>query len=647
MTYSGSAKILAIFTVFFVAITFAKAEDKETQWPLFGGDAGGSQYSPLTQINTENVEDLDVAWIHNSGDLIDDQKNKRNSTGYEVSPIHANNSIYYCTPLNRVFSLDPATGKEKWVFDPHQPDPVTGKPLVDKPKRAAYCRGVAYWQAKSPVAGQPCQKRVFRPDNFGHIYAIDADTGLACRDFGVEKGHAGYVSNWDYPVQGKDPFRGMASPPTVIGDIMVGASGAIDSNANANDGVVRGWDVRTGELVWEFNPIPEDKREITGAGNVWGPMTADIENGLVFLPTTSPSPDYYAGTRKFDMPLTSAIVAVKAKTGEVVWSFQTIHHDVFDFDHGAHPLLVTIQKDGRARDVAILHTKMGWVFVFDRLTGEPLWPIKEVPVPQSTVPGETTSPTQPVPVGIDAISKQAISREDMWGVTPFDKSWCEKRFDELDYDGMYTPPSLKGSIASPSPFGGSNWGGASYDPGTNQLIVKSQNLPMIIKLTPATEMDPDAPPTFSSRPLNGTPYYFEGEVFMSPLGIPCIAPPWGTLTALNMDTGKISWQVPLGQSRRWGINVPAFLGWGSPNVGGPISTAGGLTFIAATMDEKIRAFDTKTGEELWEDGLPATGVSVPLTYEAGGRQFVVIAAGGVARMYPNLDDSIVAYALPE
>ncbi|PHR93682.1 MAG: pyrroloquinoline quinone-dependent dehydrogenase [Robiginitomaculum sp.] len=630
-----------------LANTLAHAEDAKTQWPLFGGDTGGSQYSPLSQINTENVKKLKVAWVHKSGDLLINNKQKWKSTGYEVSPIHANNSIYYCTPLNRVFSLDPATGEEQWVFDPHAPDPVTKKPLIDKEKSAAYCRGVAYWESKTPIPDTPCQKRVFRGDNHGHIYALDADTGLACRDFGTDKNHPGYVSNWDYPVHGEDPYRGTASPPTVIGDIMIAGSGAVDSIANSNDGVVRGWHAITGKLLWEFNPIPEGKRELTGAGNVWGPMTVDEKNGLVFLPTTSPSPDYYGGTRKFAMPLTSAIVALNAKTGDVVWSFQTVRHDVFDYDHGAHPLLVTIKKDGQLRDVAILHTKMGWVFVFDRKTGEHLWPIGEMVVPKSTVPGDVAAPTQPIPLGIDPIAKQSISKYDMWGITPLDKLWCERKYETLRNEGIYTPPSQEGSIASPSPFGGSNWGGASFDPTTNQLIVKAQNLPMILKITRADEIDPNGPPIFSSRPLVGTEYYFEGEVFMSPLGIPCSAPPWGTLTALNMDTGKINWQVPLGQSRRLGINVPNFFGWGAPNVGGPISTAGGLTFIAATMDGKFRAFDTKTGKVLWQDKLPAAGPSVPMSYEVGGRQFVVTTAGGVARLYNRLDDSLVAYALPQ
>jgi len=413
----------------------------------------------------------------------------------------------------------------------------------------------------------------------------------------------------------------------------------------ANDGVIRGWDVRTGDLKWEFNPIPEGRREATGAGNVWGVMTVDEKLGLIYLPTTSPSPDFYGGTRTFDMPLTSAIVALEAETGQVRWSFQTVHHDLFDFDHGAHPLLVTIRKDGRNLDVAILHTKMGWIYVFDRATGEPVWPIEERPVPASSMPGDTASPTQPVPIGIDAFATQEMTRDDMWGVTPFDRGWCRAQYDTHRNDGMYTPPSQEGTVTLPSVFGGGNWGGAAYDPDTNQLIVKAQNLAMILTLTEMTDEIAASPTTYSSRALVGTPYHFSGHIFMSPFGIPCNAPPWGTLTAIDMDTGQTTWTRGLGQSKRFGLYIPDSFGWGAPNVAGPLVTAGGLVFIGATMDGKFRALDVETGEEVWQDDLPAPGIAVPMTYYADGRQFVVIAAGGAARLSPDLDDSIVAYTL--
>lgn len=620
-------------------------EHTETQWPLFGGNGGGSQYSGLDQINRKNVRGLKVAWTHKSGDIIDDPVNKARSTVYEVTPIHANNHLYYCTPLNRVFALDPATGKERWVFDAHAVDPATGRPLVKDERRAGICRGVTYWESGAPHAGAQCEKRVFRADTKGHVFALDADTGKPCRDFGSGKGHPGYVSNWDYPVHGNDPMRGTTAPPSVIGDVLVTSSNANDSVTNANDGVIRGWDARSGKLLWEFNPIPEPYRDVTGAANAWGGITVDEKLGLIYVPTTSPSPDFFGGTRRFDMPLVSALVALDAGTGEVRWSFQTVHHDLFDYDNGAHPLLVTITKDGRKRDVAILPTKMGFIYVFDRATGESLWPIREVPVPASSMPGDKASPTQPAPQGIATFAHQTMNRDSAWGVTPLDRWICRSRYDGYRHDGMFTPPSLQGSVALPSVFGGGNWGGAAYDPQSNQLIVKAQNISMILKLTKLGEADTAGANGFSSRELKGTPYWFSGSPFLSPLGIPCNAPPWGTLTAIDMGTGQITWQKPLGQSRRFGLLVPETFGWGAANVAGPLITKGGLVFIGATMDGMFRALDVRNGEELWRSRLPAPGVAVPMSYHADGRQYVVIAAGGAARLYPELNDAIVAYTL--
>lgn len=624
-------------------------QDAWGDWPSFGNDAGGSQYSPLDQIDKTNVGKLKIAWSHRSGDF----SYKGSSTGgsnMEVTPIHANGTLYYCTPFNRVFALDPATGAEKWMFDPTVVTGPDGKPLLDKPKRATICRGVAYWQASAPEADAPCQKRIFKGDMFGSIYAIDADTGASCVDFGAAKGHPGYASHLDYDNHGEGFAGGMGSPPTVVGDVVVATSSANDGLTNAADGIVRGFDVRTGDLLWEFNPIPEDKRDQTGAANVWSTVSADVERGLVFLPTTSPSTDYYGGERLFDIPLSDATVAVSAQTGEVVWSFQTVHHDVFDYDLVGHPLLVKIKKDGREIDVAITQTKMGWLFVHDRDTGAPIWPIEEVPVPQSDVPGEQTSPTQPVPVGIDAFAGQLIKREDLFGLTPLDKKWCQSQFDTMRYEGLYTPPSEKGSLLFPSALGGGNWGGAAFDPNSNTLIVKAENLATRLKFVKKQdgENEDNIPAAdYLTRPLQGTPYRTEGEVFMSPLGIPCTPTPWGTLSAIDMGTGKLKWQIPLGQVRKYGVTIPASFGWGSPNIGGPIVTGSGLVFVAAAMDAKLRALDAATGAELWQGKLPVPGMAVPMTYMADGKQYVVIAAGGHSRAETLLGDYLIAFALPE
>ncbi len=626
---------------------FAQDAKPRADWPNFGNDAGGSQYSPLDQINTKNIGKLKVAWTHRSGDL---PGSPPGIYGLEAVPIQANGMLYYCTSFNRVFALDPATGKEKWVFDPTVAKGPNGKPLLEKPKRPMTCRGVSYWEAKEPQQGAACQKRIYKGDAYANLYAMDADTGASCEDFGAAKGHPGYITHLDYDNHGEGFAGGMGSPAAIVGDVVVIASSANDGLTNAADGVVRGFDARSGDLKWEFNPIPADMSDKTGAANVWSTMSADVERGLVFLPTTSPSTDYYGGERLFDIPLSDSTVAVSTETGKVVWSFQTVHHDTFDYDLVGHPLLVKIKKDGKEIDVAITQTKTGWLFVHERATGAPVWPIEERAVPQSDVPGEKSSPTQPVPVGIDAFAGQIIKREDLFGLTPLDKAWCQREFDKMRYDGMYTPPSEKGSLLFPSALGGGNWGGAAFDPVNNTLVIKAENLATRLKFIKKSDMEKeDKTPgvDYLTRPLQGTPYRAEGEVFMSPLGIPCSPAPWGTLSAIDMGTGKLKWKIPLGQVKKYGITIPASFGWGSPNIGGPIVTAGGLIFIAATMDEKLRAIDTVNGQELWQSKLPVPGMSVPMTYMAGGKQYVVIAAGGHSRAETALGDYLIAYTLAD
>jgi quinoprotein glucose dehydrogenase len=627
-------------------------------WSAFGRDPGGSQYSPLRAIDRDNVAKLRVAWVHRSGDFVDAPLPK--GTVFQATPLHVNGTLYYCTPLNRVFALDPATGRERWVFDPHAADPRTGKPLVEGEKRPSRCRGVAYWDAGlspepdpatsgagAPPAASACTRRIFKNHMTGLVFALDADTGKPCADFGAAKGHPGYVAHADYESYGEGFAGAATAPPAVIGDLVISAQSANDGIANAKDGIVRAFDARTGELRWEFNPIPEPHRQQSGAANVWSTISVDPARNLVFLPTTSPSTDYYGGERSFEIPLANAIVALDAATGRVAWSFQTIRHDLFDYDLVGHPVLVDVRHDGRTIPAALLQTKMGFLYAFDRTNGAPLWPIVEKPVPKTDVPGDVAAPTQPVPTLPEPFARQALTRDTLFGLTPLDRASCQRQWDELRYEGMYTPPSMRGSILFPSALGGGNWGGAAFDPASNTLIIKAENLATKIRVVRKEGSDKDAPARdYLTRPLVGTPYRVEGEIFMSSWGIPCTPPPWGTLAAIDMDSGRIRWQIPLGQVRKWGINAPASFGWGSPNVGGPIVTAGGLIFVGATMDGKFRALDVRNGEELWSDALPAPGMALPMTYESGGRQYVVIAAGGNAQVGTVIGDAVVAYALP-
>lgn len=618
-----------------------RSTGRAADWSGTGGDPGGSQWSALAQITLANVGKLVPVWQHHSGDFKDGDA--YSGTRTEFIPLVVDDTLYYCTPFDRVFALDAATGNERWSFDPFSPS-ESRPALFRHEKRQKHCRGVAYWADGQAKPGEVCRERIYRSTGESAIVALDAATGLPCSDFGAGKGHPGYVSHLDYAARGEGLVPA-SSPPIVIDDVLVAAVGARDALRDAADGIVRGFDPRSGEMIWEFNPIPEGRETESGAANIWTLLSGDPQRGLVFLATTSPSPDYYGGSRRFAMPYANAVIAVRVKTGEVAWHYQTVRHDLFDYDLPTHPMLVTIRKDGQSRDVAIQPTKHGFVYVLDRDTGQPVFPVDERSVPASIIAGERASPKQPVPRLPELFARIDVARGDMFGLTPIDRAWCRNKFDSLRYEGLFTPPDPQGSLTVPSSMGGTNWGGAAYDPMTNLLIVKTDNLAstMAIREKPEGFENKD----FMTREIPDTNLIASGEFFLSPLGIPCMPPPWGTLTAIDMESGLIVWQVPLGQSKRWGIKVPAFLNWGSPTVGGPIVTGGGLVFIGATLDSAFRAYDVRTGRELWKAPLPAPGMSVPITYEVKGRQYVAIAAGGNAFAGTELSDALMVFAVAD
>ena len=630
-----------------VEILLAAAAATTGDWAYYGGDAGGSRHSALTEIDRGNVAKLEVAWMYHSGDM-EAKSEAMKWSALEVTPIHVRNSLYTCTPFNRAIALDPGTGKQRWEFD--------AKIATDyRPANQFVCRGVSYWE--DPHASGPCAARIFMGTNDTRLFALDADTGARCADFGENgelKIDIGMSLLWPGEFQ-------ITSSPAVLGDVVIVGS-AIGDNARADAprGTVRAFDARTGALRWKFEPIPLEapaglegswqngSASRTGHANVWSTMSVDPERDLVFMPTSSASPDFFGGERPGDNRYANSVVAVRGSTGEVVWHFQTVHHDIWDYDVAAQPNLVMLQVEGAAAPVpaVIQATKTGLVFALDRETGKPLIPVEEREVPTGAVGGEWLSPTQPFPVRPPPLVPQSIGPDDAWGFTFWDRGQCRKKLEEVESHGLFTPPSLKGTVLYPFTGGGVNWGGAAWDPERQWLIVNTNRVMHVIQLFPKEEFDAmnEEYPDEEVSPQRGTAFGMMRTILLSPLGVPCNPPPWGALTAVDMKKGEIKWEVPLGTTEE---RVPLLsLDFGMPGVGGPMTTGSGLVFIAASSDAYLRAYDIDTGTELWKGKLPAGGQATPMSYQHEGRQYVLIAAGGHSTFGTKLGDALVAYALP-
>ncbi len=605
-------------------------------WSSYGGSPGGSQFSPLTQINLTNVERLEVAWSYHTGDIAGASR-QSDPTTFEANPILVNDALYICSAFNRVIALEPDTGREIWAFDP-QAD------LTHSRLGANICRGVSYWEDAEAGDGEVCKRRVFEGTGDGRLIALDADTGDLCRDFGDQ----GELSLDDFDYIGTGSV-GLTSPPAIYDNmVIIGSAFQSYSRSDAPNGTVRAFDARTGKQAWAWNPIPEPLRRKVGGLNVWAPMSVDTDRNLVFLPTTSPTPDPYGRNRTLPIPFANSVVALDADSGEVVWHFQTVHHDLFDYDLPAQPMLVTIEQGDLRKSAVVQVTKMGFIYVFDRETGAPFFPVEERSVPQSRVPGEASSPTQPFPVLPNPVARQQLVPEEAWGLTFWDRGRCRAQIEKLRHDGLYTPPSLEGSVQIPNLSGGINWGGAAFDPAANLLVVNATNIAYSTRLYKREDVDYAslAEPFAHTGEMVDTPYVWKSAPLLSPLGMPCNPPPWGTLTAINLGTGATLWQVPLGRMSFGPFKSPR--AWGSPNVGGPIVTGGGVVFIGATMDSRFHAFDLSSGREVWSAPLPAPGMATPMTYQFGDppRQYIVIAAGGHAAAGTELADAVIAFALP-
>ncbi len=617
-------------------------------WSHVGGDAGGSRYSPLGQIDRRNVWRLERAWSWRHGEFVEFPE-RRPFAGFHATPIllpdAAGGSLVVCTPSNRLVALDPATGKERWTFDP--------RIEVTKAPKRLKCLGVTYWHDTAAPAGGRCAHRILAGTNDRRLLAVDAASGTPCEDFGTN-GQVDvnplFAAATPAPA---DPWGvQFSAPPVVVNGVLVigHINNMKNQYASAPSGAVRAFDARTGQFLWSFDPVPG-----IGGGNAWSLLSVDEARDLVFIPTSSASPNWFGGTRPGDNRHANSVVALKGRTGEVVWSFQTIHHDVWDWDTPAQPLLVDVPRNGRKVPAVVILTKQSLVFVLDRATGRPLFPVEERPVPTDGVAGDVLSKTQPFPVKPPPLMPTRLSPDDAWGLTFWDENRCRDLIASARHGDLFTPPSDQGWIMYPGSAGGMNWGSGAYDPGRSLLVTNLSRIGLYLKLVPRAQV----PPAESFDPtrgapmgppgiIEGTPWAIEQRILLGPTMMPCTPPPWATLVGVDLAAGEIRWTVPLGTIDKLApVPLPP-LKWGAPVTGGPIVTAGGLVFIGSTADQRLRAFDTETGAELWSTPLPASAHANPMTYERNGRQYVVVAAG--SHMFINaatIDDWLVAYALPE
>ena len=621
-----------------LAVTFLQGQG---DWAVYGHDVGGTRFSPVARITRENVSHLRVAWTYRTGET-DSRFKTDKETSFEATPLVVDGTMYLGTPLGRVIALDPATGGERWVFDPRIRRNVRYGDFAS--------RGVSTWLDESAAAGAPCRRRIFVADAQSELIALDARDGRPCEGFG-RNGKVDLKAGLRIA-----PFEpaaySMTSPPVVVnGLVITGSSIADNSRPNPASGEVRAYDARSGALKWTWDPIPQDPKDPaydqwrgamghkTGAANAWSLLVADPERDLVFVPTGSAAPDYYGVLRLGDNRYANSIVALRASTGALVWAFQTVHHDLWDYDNASPPVLVTFTRNRIPRPAVLQATKTGMLFVLDRATGEPIFPVEERPVPKSDIPGEQASPTQPFTAATPALSPQRFTSEQVWGATDADRAACHAAIDSLRNEGIFTPPSVRGTLAMPSNVGGAHWGGVAVDPVRQIAVVPVNRIAAVVQLIPRETFDHEKSMAEDKRlgrdyeynGMWGTPYVLRRRMILSPSGLPCTPPPFGTLVAIDLKTGGRLWEVPLGTFNRplppeQAAKVHA--DWGSPNLGGPIVTAGGVVFIGAAIDRWLHAYDIETGRELWRGPLPESGKATPMTYELARDQFVVIAVGG-------------------
>lgn len=650
------ALVCAFLLLASIPFSYGQAPGKATstrpagEWPAYGNDAGGMRYSPLKQVNDQNVSTLQVAWTHQTGELATyEGTNAMKQAAFEATPIMIGRTLYFSTPSARVFAVDAATGKERWVYDPAINLRMGYSEITS--------RGVSAWPAGGSDKGKGAS-RIFVAAIDGRLIALDAKTGKPIPSFGdrgmvdLNRGMGGNIS--------------VTSPPAIIGNtIIVGSAMGDNQRYDYPPGTVRAYDVLTGALKWGWDPIPRDstnkawdtwkgpKAHKAGAANAWAVLSVDAARDLVFIPTSCPSPDYYGGERLGQNLYGNSVVALRASTGKMVWYYQVVHHDLWDYDIAAQPVLTDIYKEGKKVPAVIVGTKMGHIFILHRETGKPLFPIEERPVAASDVPGEEAWSTQPFPILPAPLGIQSVTEKDAWGPTEEEREAAKKRIAQYNNKGIFTPPSYKGSIMTPGNAGGIHWGGMCVDPKEQLLITNINLLPAIIRMVPRekqAELEGKGNEVVRGEMgmQRGTPYIMNRDYLfkVDEKGVMMqTTPPWGTLVAVDLNSGLKKWEVPLGYMLD-PQKYPGAEKWGSLNFGGAIVTAGNLIFVAATRDSHLRAFDTHTGTELWKYLLPAGGQATPMTYELDGKQYVVMAAGGHGKFATRMGDYVIAFALP-
>lgn len=627
-------------------------------WQHAGKDVRGQRFSTLTQITTDNVGSLQLAWQYNHGDYSWHGGDIGAST-FEATPLLVDGNLYFCTPFSRVISLDPSSGKKHWAFDPK-----TDFSGVYAPN----CRGVSYWKDDSAALDSDCAERIYIGTGDGRLIGVDAHSGKRCSDFG-DGGEVNLLVGLGDVRQGE---YYMTSAAVVANNkLILGAFVDDGQRLDAPSGAVRAFDAKSGELVWVWDPVPPDLTPVTaadvkagavltaGTPNAWGMLSADPERGVVYVPTGNPSPDHYAGKERGDMDYYgTSVVALDIDTGLPQWNFKTTNHDIWDYDVAAQPVSFEQRRNGETIPGVIAATKLGHIYLLDSRSGEPLFPVEQRQVPGTDIPEEWVAKTQPFPTQPPPLHRDTLTRDDIWSMTPIDKANCLAKFDALDYQGVYTPPSTKGTMLYPGLGGGINWGSVSVDPVNNIMVVNNQvnaATVQLFKRDPSEQVDGTHKDLEGTHPQEGTPYYVKKNLLLSDWGTPCVPPPWGSLHAIDLNSGEVLWERPLGNLNDlepFGLDIfglGKFFEWGVPNSGGSIQTAGGLIFIASTMDKYFRAFDVKTGEELWRYELPFAGHATPMTYRVtkDDKQYVVIAAGGHGGLGMQTGDALMAFALPD